>query len=224
MSKFILFSLLWWLVGNPFLALLILVVVIYALDRRFVGIFPSLTRPWKRRRNESKLRQQIALNANDVSARFDLARSLLERKKHGEALRLLHDIRSSYEQSADYWCAVGTAELMDGDKEQGEAHLLQALEINPRVQYGEPYLRLAAAFRGTDHNKALAYLGQFQDIQSSSSEGYYLSGMLYRSLGMKPEAAEAFAQSLAVYRSLPKYRRRSERKWALRSWYRKLTG
>jgi uncharacterized protein HemY len=54
MSKFILFSLLWWLVGNPFLALLILVVVIYALDRRFVGIFPSLTKPWKRRRNERK--------------------------------------------------------------------------------------------------------------------------------------------------------------------------
>ncbi|MFB5759783.1 tetratricopeptide repeat protein [Paenibacillus medicaginis] len=224
MSKLILFSLLWWLVGNPFLALLIIIVIIYALDRKFVGIFPSLTRPWKRRRNESKLRQQITLNASDVSARFDLARSLLERKKHAEAIGLLQDIRSSYEQSADYWCAVGTAELMEGDKEQGEAHLLQALDINPRVQYGEPYLRLAAAFKDTDHNKALAYLEQFQSIQSSSSEGYYLSGMLYRSLGMKSAAAEAFTQALAVYRSLPKYRRRSERKWALRSWYRKLTG
>ncbi|MDP4097597.1 hypothetical protein OIN60_12520 [Paenibacillus sp. P96] len=224
MSKLILFSLLLWLVGNPFLAILILILIIYALDRRFVGIFPSLTRPWKRRRNENRLRQQIALNANDVSARLDLARSLLERKKHREALGLLHDIRSSYEQSADYWCAVGTAELMGDDTEQGETHLLQALDLNPRVQYGEPYLRLASAFKSSNHNKALTYLDQFQHIQSSSSEGYYLSGMLYRSLSMKAEANEAFAQSLAVYRSLPKYRRKSERKWALRSWYRKLTG
>jgi hypothetical protein len=47
---------------------------------------------------------------------------------------------------------------------------------------------------------------------------------MYRMLGRKDEATIAFNQSIAVYRSLPKYRKRSERKWAARSLFRKSIG
>lgn len=222
MSKFIIFSALWWLVGNPFLALLLLLIIIYVLDRQFIGIFPSLTRPLKRRREAARLRDQIALNPNDVSAKLDLARNLIIRKKYEESLRYLEEIKDSYDDSADYWNAVGTSRIMLGQSDQGEAHLLKALSINPRVQYGEPWLRLADAFKDKDQSKALGYLEQFQSIQSSSCEGYYLSGIIYQSLGRSREAHEAFTQSLAIYRTLPKYRKKSERKWALRSWVNKM--
>jgi len=222
MSKFIIFSLLWWLVGNPFLALLLLLIIIYVLDRQFIGILPSLTRPLKRRREAARLRDQIALNPNDVSAKLDLARNLISRKKYEESLRYLDEIKHSYDDSADYWNAVGTSEVMVGQTDQGEAHLLKALSLNPRVQYGEPWLRLADAYKNKDQSKALGYLEQFQSIQSSSCEGYYLSGTIYQSLDKSHEAHEAFTQSLAIYRSLPKYRKKSERKWALRSWVNKM--
>lgn len=222
MLKFIGVLLLFRLVGNPFLALFILLLILYFLDRRYVGIFPSVTKPFKRMRQISKLRTTISLNPNDVSSKFDLARNLAERKKYKEAKDLLLQIEDRYEQSAEYWAQLGQANLKLGALEEGEAQVLRGLEINQRAQYGQPYLRLAEAFRHTDKDKALHYVTQFQEIQSSSSEAYYLAGSMYKALGRSEEAKRAFEESSAIYRSLPKYKKRQERRWALRSFFAKM--
>lgn len=222
MFKFLGFFLLYRLVGNPFLALIILLVILYFLDRRYVGIFPSVTKPFKRIRQISKLRTTISLNPNDVTSKFDLARNLAERKKYNEAKDLLLQIEDRYEQSAEYWVELGQANLKLGSLEEGEAQVLKGLEINQRAQYGQPYLRLAEAFSHTDKDKALHYVTQFQEIQSSSSEAYYLAGSMYRALGRNEEAKRAFEESSAIYRSLPKYKKRQERRWALRSFLAKM--
>ncbi|MEK5058585.1 tetratricopeptide repeat protein [Paenibacillus shunpengii] len=222
MSKILGFGLLLYLFGNPFVAIIVLLLIIYFLDRRFVGVFPSLTKPYKRMRNISKNRQQIAMNPNDVTAKLDLARLLIERKKFKEGNELLRSIEGAYEHSAEYWDALGTTELHLGQLESGEQNILRALEINPRVKYGQPYLRLASAYRDKEHSKALRYVEQFQEISSSSSESYYYLGLVYRALGQPAEAKEAFNQSIQVYRSLPKYKKRQERRWAVRSLFRKM--
>lgn len=114
MLKFIGVLLLFRLVGNPFLAIFILLLILYFLDRRYVGIFPSITKPFKRMRQISKLRTTISLNPNDVSSKFDLARSLTERKKYREAKDLLLQIEDRYEQSAEYWVELGHVNLKLG--------------------------------------------------------------------------------------------------------------
>jgi tetratricopeptide (TPR) repeat protein len=222
MFKFIGFMLLWNVVGNPFLALIILLVILYVLDRRYVGIFPSVTKPFRRSRQISRLRTAISLNPNDVSAKFELARHLAERKRYKEAKELLEQIEARYEQSAEYWVELGYVNLKLGHLAEGEAQMLKGLEINRRAQYGQPYLRLAETFRHTDHDKALHYVSQFQEIQSSSSEAYYLAGSMYKALGRENDAKRAFAESTAIYRSLPKYKKRQERGWALRSFFAKM--
>lgn len=219
--KFLLFGLLWQIIGNPFLAILILLIILYVLDRRFVGVFPSFMKPLKRMRNISRLKQQLALNPNEVSSKLELARLLIERKRYNEAHALLLELERPYEQSAEYWEAMGTTEMHLGKVPEGERHILHALEINPRVKYGQPYLNLATAFKDTDRDKALRYVHQFQEIHSSSSEAFYLLGTVYRSLGRNEDAKQAYDQSLNVYRSLPKYKKRQERRWAVRSWFRK---
>ncbi|ASA21107.1 tetratricopeptide repeat protein [Paenibacillus donghaensis] len=210
------------LVGNPLIALLILLVIFYVLDRSFIGVFPSITKPFRRMRQISKLRTVISLNPNDVSSKFELARLLADRKRYSEAQPLLQSIEDRYAQSAEYWVELGHVHLMLGSTELGEAQMLKGLEINRRAQYGQPYLRLAEAFRRTDQDKALHYVSQFQEIQSSSSEAYYLAGSMYKALGRTEEAKQAFAESTAVYRTLPGYKKRQERRWALRSFFAKL--
>lgn len=222
MFKFIGFMLLWNVVGNPFLALIILLVILYFLDRRYVGIFPSVTKPFRRMRQISKLRTTISLNPNDVSSKFELARNLAERKKYKEAQDLLLQIEDRYEQSAEYWVELGHVNLKLGIVGEGEAQILRGLEINRKAQYGQPYLRLAETFRHTDHDKALHYVTQFQEIQSSSSEAYYLAGSMYKALGRTDDAKRAFTESIAIYRSLPKYKKRQERGWAIRSYFAKM--
>lgn len=222
MLKIFGFLLLYRLLGNPFLALIVLLVILYFLDRRYVGIFPSLTKPFRRGRQISRLRTTISLNPNDVSAKFDLARLLTERKRYSESKELLTAITDRYETSAEYWVELGYANLKLGLLPEGEEQMLKGLEINRRAQYGQPYLRLAETFRNVDHDKALYYVSQFQEIQSSSSEAYYLAGSMYKALGREEEAKRAFAESTAIYRSLPKYKKRQERGWALRSYFAKM--
>lgn len=222
MTKFFIFLLLWRLLGNPVLAVIVLLVIFYFLDRRYIGIFPSLTKPFKRMRSISKLRQQIALSPHQITAKRELARLLIERKGYKEALRLLEEMLAFSEESAEFWADYGLAALGTGDLTAGEARILKAFSINERVRYGQPYLELAAAFKAKDSAKAIGYAELFQSIQSSSSEAYYLLGSLYQSLGQKEEAKRAFEESVSIYRQLPKYRRRQERGYAFRSYLKKL--
>ncbi|OAB35875.1 hypothetical protein PMSD_12810 [Paenibacillus macquariensis subsp. defensor] len=223
MIKFIGFMLLWRLVGNPFLAILIILVVIYLLDRRYVGVFPSLTKPYKRMKRISTLRREILMNPNDVTSKHELARLLIERKKFQEAIKLLDSIQVQFDHSAEYWDDLGTVNLRLGHVQKGEDYILKALAINPRVKYGQPYLRLAGIYQHSDQQKAEQYVRAFQDIHSSSSEASYLLGMMYKEMGRKQEANDAFRESIDIYRSLPKYKNRQERKWAVRSVFRKMS-
>ncbi len=222
MSKIFIFSILWWLLGNPFLALIVLLVIIYVLDRRFVGMFPSVVKPLRRISRIRVLRRQVANSPSDMSSRYELARLLLERRHYSEARRWLEQIGHAYEESAEYWDDLGTALLHTGDAATGEQYMLKALELNPRVKYGEPYLRLASYYARQDGQKAIDVLERFRDIQSSSCRAYYMLGQLDRSLGREQQAKASFQEAVTIYRSLPKYKKRSERGWAIRSWLRSL--
>lgn len=219
--KIALFFILARLLGNPFLAILVLLIIVYLLDRKFVGIFPSVTKPFKRMNRISKLRAHVTMSPSDVSSKHELARLLIERKKYADALRLLESIETQSEDSAEYWDDLGTVKLKLGRIQEGEQHILRALELNPRVKYGRPYLRLADIYKSTDQAKAVSYVQEFQQIQSSSCEGYYLLGMMYKSLGRIQDAKAAFQESIDLYRALPKYKKRQERKWAVLSMLRK---
>ncbi|MBP2001191.1 tetratricopeptide (TPR) repeat protein [Paenibacillus shirakamiensis] len=222
MSYFFLFFVLNALIGNPFIAIFLLLIIVYFIDRRYVGVFPSITKPFKRMRTISALRQQLSMNPHDATAKRDLARLLLERKRYNEAYTLLEQMRSQSEQSAEYWDDLGQAALGLGRIDESENYILEAIRLNERVRYGQPYLRLAIAMKSKDPQKSIAYAEKFSGIHSSSCEAYYLLGHVYQSLDRKDEARQAFSECNAIYRGLPKYKKRHERKWALRSWFSRL--
>lgn len=216
MSKIFLFFLLTWLTGNPFIAIIVLLIVFYALDRRFVGLTPSVVKPIRRMRRIGRLRKHIALSPSDVSAKLELARLLIERKKHRAAMDILEPLQERLSDSAEYWDDLGTCYLETGEPAKGEEAMLRALERNPRVKYGDPYLRLASYYSNRDTEKALGFIEAFQDIQSSSCEAYVRLAELYKRVGKPGEAKEAVEEGLRTYRVLPRYKKRAERKWAVR--------
>lgn len=224
MLKFSLFVFLFWLIGNPFIAILIMLILLYVLDRRFVGLTPSVFKPFKRMSRIRKLRQHINLSPNDVSSKHELARLLIERKKYSEALRWLVPMQQMLEDSAEYWDDLGISHLNSGDEEKGVASTLRALELNPRVKYGAPYLRLAAHFAKGQADQALAYLQAFQEINSSSCEAYDQQAAIYKKLGNAQEARRWAEEGLRIFRMLPRYKKRQERKWAVRLFFKKLMG
>jgi len=220
MSKILLFLGLTWLFGNPFVAILVLLIVIYALERRFIGLSPSLVRPLRRRGSIAKWKRQLQLSPHDVSAKSELARLLIEGGKYAEAREVLLGVGDKMEHSAEYWSDLGTCDLALGRVAEGETEMLRALSISPRVKYGQPYLRLAEAFAKSDPGKAIGYLEEFRGLNSSSCEAYYRLGAIYEAMGRKGEASAAFRECRQLYRSLPKYMKRKERQWALRAFVR----
>ncbi|RIX52475.1 hypothetical protein D3P08_13465 [Paenibacillus nanensis] len=212
------FLFLWlsWLFGNPIVAIIVLLILLYALDRKFIGLSPSLLKPIKRRSRISKLKQRVEASPSDVSAKQELARLLMEGKRYKEALHIWEPLQGVLEDSAEYWDDLGHCYLETGDTEKGEASTLRGLKLNPRVKYGAPYLRLADSNRKRDPEQALAYLQSFQEIHSSSCEAYDRLSTIYKGMGRAEDAKRAADEGLRLYKSLPKYRRRSERKWAIR--------
>ena len=215
MGKFFLFPLLWWITGNPFLAMIILLIVLYALDRRFIGLSPSLTRPLALSRRISKLKNRLHISPHDNSLKLEIARIYMEKKQFRKALPLLEEVMNVYGESADVMYLTGLCHLKLGRTETGERFILQSLQLNPRVGYGVPYLRLGEAFAGKDDAKAVMYLEKFKEMNSSSCEAYYRLGTLYARMGRQREAELAFDEAAQLYRSLPRYKRRTERRWAL---------
>lgn len=222
MSKIALFFLFTWLFDSPLIAILVLLAILYFVDRRFVGIFPSITKPFRRSRQISKLRQQLNASPFDVSSKRELARLLLEKKKYTQALALLEEVKPFSESSAEFWSDLGSALIGLERIKEGEEQMLHALSLNNRVKYGQPYLELATAFKMSDPQKAIQYAGAFGEIHSSSIEAYYLLGVLYQSLGHKEDAQRALNEALTIYRSLPKYKKRHERKWVLLSYFKRM--
>jgi tetratricopeptide (TPR) repeat protein len=221
-SKLVLFALLVYITGNPLLALLVLLIIVYAADRRFVGLLPSVTRPLRLSRKLEQLRRHIQASPHDTSAKLELARVYIEKKRYAEAERLLTDILPIMDQSADAHFELGLCKLKLGRLDEGRRLMERALKLNPRVRYGEPYLRLAEALAATRPEEAVRCIEQFRGVHSSSCEAYYRLGRLYEAMGRKAEAKAAYREVRDVYRSLPGYSRRRQRRWAVLAWWKTL--
>ncbi|MUT65853.1 lipopolysaccharide assembly protein LapB [Paenibacillus sp. NEAU-GSW1] len=224
MSKILLFVFLTWLTGNPFIAILVLLVILYALDRRFVGLTPSFIKPLRRSNRLRKLKRHIAEAPNDTSSKQEVSRILIEKKKYAEALKLLEPMERTLDDSAEYWDDLGLCLMQLGQPERGEAAIYKALSINPRVKYGAPYLRLAAYYSRLDAEKALESIASFQEIHSSSCEAYERLAEIYKQMGRKQEMKDAIEEGLRVYRTLPRYKKRLERSWAIKLLLKRMAG
>lgn len=217
MGKFFLLYFIIRLSGHPIIAIIIIALIYYVIDRRYIGLLPNITKPFRRQARISYLKKQLNLNPHDMSARYDLATAYIERRQFALALGLLEALAPSMKDTADVRYDMGVCQLALGDLDSGEQQITQALKVNPGLRYGEPYIRLASAFVAHDATKALTYVHEANKYNYSSCEAYYRLGQVYQQLGNSASARDAFRQCLATYRTLPKFRKRLERKWMLRA-------
>ncbi len=224
MFKFILFPLLWFLTGNFFASLLIVLVLLYVIDRRFVGLMPSIWKPFQVRSRARKAKIELLANPHHTSMKLELARIYIEQKKYKLALPYLDQILELMADSAEVHAELGLCHLKLGNLDEGERLMNQALALNPRVKFGEPLLRLGEAFATQQPAKAIEYIEQFKRTHSSSCEAYYRLGQIYERMREKKQSKKAFREVLEVYSHLPRYSRKLQRRWAWKARYRQIFG
>ena len=170
-----------------------------------------------------RLESEIALNRANVTARRDLARIHLERRRPKKALALLDEARARHPDDPELLYLTGLARLAKGDAEGALVALGEAVEREPGLAYGEPYLRAGDAHLALGHADLAEHaFEEFTERNHSTLEGLRKLALARDALGRRDAAKSARAEALATYRHLPAYLRRKELGSFVRVWLRAL--
>lgn len=201
----------------------------YALQRPWVmvGVLvffvlrPYIPDPWVLLKTLGRMRAldaQIAANPANITARRDLAVAWLERMRPRRALQLLDEARRRDPDDAELLYLTGVARLRSGDPEGALEPLVKAVEIDPKVRFGEPYLAAAEALEKLGRlEEAEDALERYVHSNSSSVQGFVLLADVRRRRGDREGAEKALHEALSTWSQVPGYRRRAELGWWLRA-------
>jgi tetratricopeptide (TPR) repeat protein len=209
------------IVGNPFVALLIVLAVFYFGSAQFTGRAWNPFAPLQRKRQIDRLRTAIEANPENAAAHNDLGRILALRGRFAEAIPHLEKARKRSPDSAETAFFFGYALLATGREEEGLTLIEEALAEKPRMRYGEPYRLTGDVYlRAGRFVEALPWYETFTRLNTDSTEGFYKLGKCLAGTGREEEARAALRAALAAYRQAPRFIRRAQRLWYLKAAWR----
>jgi predicted Zn-dependent protease len=218
MRSLFFFGVLTWMTGNPVLAL----VIVVALSLAGFGFvsghlfrFPRVVERWLTIR---ELVRTLRTNPHDATAQADVGRLLVEAGQPARALPHLEAAHGRAPEVAETTYYLGAALLRLGDGSRGRPLVEEALTRDPRLGYGLPHLRLADYYLAHGHpGEALPHLERFVEMHASSVEGQYKLARAFLATGQPGRARAALDEAVRAYRGAPRFKRREERLWRLRT-------
>jgi tetratricopeptide (TPR) repeat protein len=201
-----------WALRYPYL--LVLAAAVWLLRNRIPDPYLYLKHAGQVRR----LKTEIRHNADNVTARRDLAKVWLTKKRPRRAIRLLEEARRRDHDSAELAFLLGKALLMAGRAEESLPLLVEAAAKNDRHMYGEAYLTAGRALMKLDRwPEAEDAIVRYLTINSSSVEGQVLLACVRRELRDSAGTKQAIREALQTFADAPRFRRRAELKWYVRA-------
>jgi len=218
MSKWVLWLVLTSITGSPLLSLVLVIGVIWALDRFTFQFLPRPLRVLGRWRRAGQLERTLMTNTHDRRARFELAELRIGRGKYAEAVTLLKPNLEAGDEDVDTLFLLGVAYLGAGEVARGELLLDEAAKLNPDYRHGaidleRGRLRLAHA----DAKGAVAALERFVKGRHGTVEGRTLLARALDKSGRDADAALMRDEAWKEYVAAPGFQRRRERMWAWRA-------
>jgi tetratricopeptide (TPR) repeat protein len=164
------------------------------------------------------LRSDADANPSNVRARRDLAELYLLRMRPKKALAVLDEARRRAPDDAELLYLTGVARVRSGDPEGALEPLVRAVDIDPRIRFGEPYLVAAKALVELRRlEEAVDALEHYVRTNTSSVQAHARLALLHHRLGDRDAARSSLREALATWSALPGFRRRKEIGWWLRA-------
>jgi len=165
-----------------------------------------------------RLKREIRANSSNVTARRDLAKIWLTKRRPRPAIPLLEQARALDPESSELLLLLGTALLEAGRPDQALPLLVEAATRNERQQYGRAYLVAGRALdklrRFEDAEDALV---RYATIHTSSVEVRVRLASVRRELKDRAGAKAAMHEALETFASVPRFHRRAELMWYVRA-------
>jgi tetratricopeptide (TPR) repeat protein len=164
------------------------------------------------------LEAQVESNPSNVTARKELAQIYLQRLRPAKAVAVLEAALALDPNDPDLSFLMGLTRFRSGEYEAALPHLVKAVELEPRLRFGDPYLVAAEALIALERfEEAEDALDRFLLANSSSVQGFVMLARVRRARGDHEGAAAAIDEALATWAQIPGYRRRKELIWYLRA-------
>jgi tetratricopeptide (TPR) repeat protein len=215
LSKFFLFYILYWILGNPLLVILILLVLYFTIDRTFFGFIPDPFKAFKKAGRIRELQRIIAINPHDSRSLKELGIYMIEKKDFRKAREYLEQAAGKLSTDPEFNYYYGISVARSGDVEGGWQLVDDALAHSPGLKYGDPLIGFAEIYIDNgDYSSALPLLERFENIHSSSSRGFYLMGVVKLKLGEKESGIDYLRKAITVFKASPRFKRKVDRRWA----------
>lgn len=209
--------------GTPYFMIIIILILIYLFDRFFIGVFPNIFAPIKRRSTSKRLENELKINPANASNAMELGILYFNRKRYSKALEYLNKAYERIKDSDRLLLYRGMALVETGNKKEGIDNLKKAVEISEGTGYGLPYVYLLSnALENQGISRDERKLLQDKFWKYANAENLYRMGMMYKKHGDREKAREMFDNAIKEYSYCPKNLKKLHRRWALLSWLNKI--
>ncbi|MFZ5647695.1 MAG: tetratricopeptide repeat protein [Bacillota bacterium] len=209
MKTLFLFSLISLLTGNPFIALVILILIYVFIDRTFIGILPDFMASWRRWARTGELERIVKANPHNGDALLELGTIYFNKKQYRRAIDVLEQSYEKMKDWPDVHFYLGAAKYEVGETNQGLAEIKEAIDLNPRISHGFPYIYLIRACL-EKKNSCCRDIDDFENrlLRFGSVHAFFQAGKLFYKYGEKSRSQKFFREVLDNYRfSSPTFRR-----------------
>ncbi len=217
----ILFLLLNAFLHNPLLALFVIVAIYYLSDQYYFGFLPALPAVFRRLFQIQRLQKDHQVNPDNANVTYDLGTLHFERKSWQKAREYFMLAAQKMPEVPMLDCLLGVCEMELGHVQEGRMLLHRAIQHDPEVRYGLPYIYLL--WYELEHDRNPEMIRWLEDTLKhySNVENLYRIGLLYLRRENKLKAREFFAQGIRDYSHYPRGMRRPHRKWFILAWFRR---
>ncbi|MFO0685583.1 MAG: tetratricopeptide repeat protein [Sandaracinus sp.] len=173
----------------------------------------------------SALSRQIEANPSNVTARRDLAMIYMDRMRPGRAAELVADARKRFPDDAELLFLAGLAAYRQGKYQEALDPLVQSVERDPRLRFGEPYLLAGdALFELGRFDEAIDAYDRYLSTSTSSIEGLVKKARAHRRAGEAEAAKKDLDEAVRTWGQIPGFQRRRQFPWWIRAHVARLLG
>lgn len=219
-TKFSLFWIFWMITGNPLVAIVVLLVGFWALDRFALGLMPPWMKAWARFGEVSRLRFLVGSNPHDRPSRRALAELYVARRQYARAAEVMEPILAHDRGRPESGALLVAAEayLGKGDLERAGDCIEAAHEGARTTQYFELALLTGRILQAS--GRLLEAVEAYEEAISLSQgrvEPRVRLARVLKTIERREDALRARKDAWRVYTEAPFFQQRRERLWAWRA-------